>query len=398
LEARRPRRGEGILAAELAEVRMLSDRGRYNEARSLAQKLLDEHPSDADVHTAMGDVCSAEGMWNEAVRWYSASLELEFDPKVMEFLAAARARAVQSGVAPEQAPTVAMAERKATPEEADERRRVVPLAIAGVLLATLLLFFSIRWATTAPRDAGAAPEQSAPPAAPGIGQGSSAWAPTGPTSYGAASSTAAAQASPATVYPTTVTPGVSSEQRPGRPVRYTGQPPLTQRTPVAKTVGDDAASITGRDKRIVKQMHIEKFHEGTSVPDRAAATVDPYSGLAIITIRAPQTADSRRLEYEVVQAAFKAAMSAMKVDGSVRAIVVRCVTQIVNEQGIEEDVILFRGAFNRDNLKYWLGSTGRPSYQQISTSIITEAWWDEDAVSRYLGAQRDRIEQQKAAK
>lgn len=390
MDTRRPRPGEGILADELSEVRMLADRGRYADAQTLGEKVLKQHPEAADAHTAMGDVYAAQGRWNEAVHWYGASLELEFDPRVMEYLAAARARAVQAGTAPENLPVGPLPERPEAPEQTEERRRVLPLAVAGVLLATLLLFFAVRWATAPP---GSDVPSGALPATPGVAGGPegaqapwpdpAAWAaaPTGPQVPGTEAS--------GVRYPASVP--AESENPP--PVRYTGQPPVSEELALATTATQRRAAVgsTGIEKKIIRQMHMEKFQEGTSVPERASATVDAYSGLGIITIQAPRTADPRRLDHEVTVAAYQAGYSAMKADGRLRAAIVRCVSEITNERGESEDVVLFRAVVNRENLKYWMESGSKPSYQQMTSGILAGAWWDNEAVSRHLSAQEDRI-------
>lgn len=371
---------------------MLSDRGRFEEARSLAERLLDQHPHASEVHAIMGEVFAAEGRWNEAVQWYGASLEIDFDPTVMEHLAGARARAVQSGTAPDKLPVGALPQRQAVVEEVEERRRAVPLVVAGVLLATLLLFFSIRWATRPDAPVARGSGSTASPSSTG-GRGSGAW-PVGSAPAQAAGAGSPAAASSASMrYPTVLPPARTDS----RPVHYSGQPPVSESVALARPAADEPESVTAADKKIVRQMHIDKFHEGTSIPDRASAAVDAYSGLGIITIRAPRTADHRRLQYEVVLAAFQAGMSAMKSDARVRALVVRCVGQLTNEQGLTEDVVLFRAALDRQNLRYWLGNTGKPSYQQLTSGLLGGMYWDDEAVARYVDAETRRLEQERAS-
>jgi len=365
------------LQDSLGLVRILTDQRLFTQARAECRRLVQERPQSAEAHAAMGDVCSAEGAWTEAVQWYEQALDLGFDPAVMEKLAAARGRATRGTTTPPTA-VAPLAPELPPSERRLARQGLVGIVVAGVVLLSMLaLLVMIMVGRESPdelREAEriAAPAQTELPAQP-----SGTPPPSGqpPSAGGPGSGAALPQAGP--------------RQPPQAPVSYTGGQPV--RSPQAPdqnpsyVPADTVASA--QEKAILRQMYMERFREGTSVGQRSSLAFDQRSGFAILTLTAPQMRDLERLEVEILTTSFRAAVSAMRSDVSLQSIVVRVISRVPNDLGEPEDTVIFRGSTSRDALRYWLGASEQPSLAQLKTMIFPDAWWDQAALDRYVRAQ-----------
>ena len=80
----------------------------------------------------------------------------------------------------------------------------------------------------------------------------------------------------------------------------------------------------------------------------------------------------------------QAAAAALKADANLRELVVRCVSRIPDEQGGEENVIIFRARVSRESLQKWSGQGTMPTIEELRGGVLGEIWWDQDALSRHV--------------
>ena len=371
--------GDRRLADELANIRMMADRGNFEQARNLCRTLLGDSPDDPDLHAAMGDVFGTEGRWADAIKWYELALELDFDPTVMERLAAARGHSIRNGTAAAAGPQVAVPRRPQPVEQGDagRRRQAVALVALGVILLSAIGFLIFRPGKASPGDEGGAsggPTARAGAAPTTVG-GYGLSNPATPTAPGQTLAGTGLSAPPA---------GEASE------ARYTGHPPVSSGAAPAPAGGSDdvpVAELYSRiEQHVLGRMKLDKWREGTGVSPSVSLALDDLAGIGILTIRAPRTGDADRLEQEVLLSAFRAAVSAMRADNSLRELTVRCVVRIPGEAGADDNTVIFRTRATRDSLGRWLGVSQLPTAEQIRQGVLGEIWWDRDALLHYLQA------------
>lgn len=368
------RPGTGAYGQEdaLSQVLALVAQNRYAEARALCHQVLRERPTSAEAHAAMGDVAAAEGAWTEAVQWYELALDLGFDPQVMEKLAAARSRGVRRAPEPppvaQTAPPIPLPPPVAQREPTRYRAGLIAAGAVALLLVMALVMNLTQRSGPRPSDL-----NQTPPPAPSVSQ---------PPMV--APST---QTGPAGV--TAVVPAAPPVQPQAPAVRYTGAPPVggPRPSPRTSTYYQAGPLTTTREQQIQKRMHLERWHEGTSLSQNISLAMDSYSGLAILTLQAPRTTDLQQLEVDVLTGAFRAALSAMRNDATLNTLIIRCVTSLPNEGGEYEDTVVFRATATRDAMKYWLGTSARPSLDQARNLIFSDIWWDRAALQRYIRLQ-----------
>lgn len=371
--------GDGIVVDELANVKIMSERGEHARARALCQALVRDNPHNADVHAAMGEVCAADGSWAEAVKWYESALQLDFDPMVMERLAAARGQSIRAGTGGAAGPSVSVPRMAPATPEAEEagwtRQHIVGVVVAGVVLLSVLAYLVIRslgHPTEVAETRGPAPTEAAPPGGFLGGAPPTASAPTGTVA-----TTAAAPAA---------TPPVA---------KYTGAPPVP---PGSEPTGQEQtwttpspAEIYSRaEQHVLAQMVVEKWREGTSVLPQASVALDDYAGTGIITIRAPLTDDISRFEFDVLAAAYRAAVAAMRADPSLREVVVRCLVRMRSDEGGEENLVVFRARATRESLGHLAGGTEQPTVESLRGGVFASIWWDKETLQKYLQGRAER--------
>jgi hypothetical protein len=375
-----------MFADELANAQMLSDRGSFGEARQTCQLLLRDYPSSADAHAAMGDTYATEGRWSDAIKWYELALELDFDPGVMEKLASARGHAIRSGSGAVAGPQVAVPRREAPVVEDDDRgrkRQLVGLVALGVILVTVIAFLVFRPGQgqpetdqPGPERASAQPSSSSPLAAQGLRGG--------PAMAGAA----AAQ-------PASGTPGSGAAAPPAGETagtRYTGQPPVSsgpaKRPRPDQTEVPIAELYSGIEQHVLGQMQLSKWREGTSMSNNVSLALDDLTGSGIMTVRAPRTTDPDRLERDVLTSAYRASAAALRADSSLREMVVRCVVRLPNEQGEDENYVVFRCKATRESLGQWIAGDPMPTIERLRSGLLGQVWWDRETLKRYIEGRR----------
>lgn len=355
---------DGRFQDSIAEVQMLAQRGQHQEASELCQALIRERPDSGPAHAAMGDVCAAEGRWNDAVDWYEQALNLSFDPAVMEKLAAARSRALRSG-APEAQPGPAPAPARAAEGERGVSPQVVGLVVIGVLLITLLAFFLSRGlsrpsetTTVEPSRVEARPVAPGPPPAPVPTPGPSAEYPP------------AVVSSAPTPLPQTTRQQPAATPTPRRPPRQARLTPTTE-------------AVSSREQRVLDQVHFVRLEAAGSARLPAAMALDDYSGVGILTFRIPLPDNLAGLEQEITIAAFRAALAAMRADAALNTLVVRYIARTPGELEDEEDAVIFRATALRDRLQPWMDRTDIPDFQQLRTNVLTDVWLNQAALERH---------------
>lgn len=345
----------------VAEVQMLAQRGQHEQAGELCRALIRERPDSGPAHAAMGDVCAAGGRWNDAIDWYEQALNLSFDPAVMEKLAAARSRALrsrpdeaQAGVAPA-AGDAAEGERGLSPQ-------VAGLVIIGILLVTMLVFFIARGMSRPADTTPAAPVRTeARPPGPPI-----------PTPSASPESASAVVSTAPPHLPETAAqqPAPTPTPRPQRTTRQERPVPTTE-------------VVSAREQRILDKVHFVRLESAGGARLPAAMALDDYSGVGILTFRIPLREDLTGVEQELLTAAFRAALAAMRADTALKTLVVRYLARTPGEVEDEEDAVIFRATALRDRLQPWMDRADIPDMQQLRTAVLTDVWLNQAALERH---------------
>ncbi len=367
--------GLGRTDDELAMVRMMIERQDYAGARRLARRLLNDRPDNAAVRAVLGDLSAAQGQWTEAVNWYEQSLEMEFDATMMEKLAAARARAIETGTGPESGPEIPLVVSRPTVSATtsrERRQRGMLFLMGGIVLAGAL--FYLLAVAFGPRSQGGAE----------------------PAPVGVAQPTAASAAAPRSVAPKAGIapagePRAGTAPAPGGlgtppPVRYTGRPQSATGAQAPSENLPAATILTAEEHRVLARMYMERWRDGSPLTRKASLSIDTYSGVGIMTLRPPASSSVADLEQDVLRSAFRAALRTMRTESAMRTLVIRCASPVSADSGGDEDVVFFRATATRERLQPWLTNNARtePTADEIRAGVLADLWWDRNTMRRYL--------------
>lgn len=356
--------GSGSVESQIIGIRALIQRGDLASAHALTQHLIAEFPNRTDLSVLMADIQVASGNTAEAIRWYENALELDFDPGLMERLAALRSGMSQNPPL-EEPPTGPVPLITSTPRHRPERQQAIALVVLGVLVLSLSII--LIWSAVT----GSRINKRVKPAE------KSATLP---------------QTEQIPTLPAVVTNGTTALNSPMAPQilpeplsQYTGQPlPPNQPPAIPQATAKPRVPTTATETRVLKQMKLEKVTEGTSSSSEASYASDSWTGGGLLTLSAPRVATFAQLEIEVLTLVYRTALAAMRSDTQLQNLVIRVVAQDYETGAEGEDAILFRATCTRASVANWLNQDEKPTWEQLKNSFITSFWWDEAATSRFL--------------
>lgn len=374
----------GSLESRVAEARSALAGGDPGRAVHLCADLIAAYPESGEALALMGDAYAVQHDWNLAIEYYEQALDRSFNPDVMERLAAARRASIRVSSPDTAAPSMRVTApgRPAGGVRAKASPYLVAAVVIGVLLIPLLAAALLRTTSDSGDDemAGDTPASARQALPAGDAAGSETYidqpvrpaapepAPGPAAASGGSQAIGTAAARPQTAAPSQQT----APQVPSYP-RQTGR----QR-------GGERAVASAREKKIMGQLELHRAGAGQSAARATALALDDYSGTGILTIAIPPTVDMNRLQSDVLLAAFSAAAGTARTDRGVKALIVRCLSRLPDEQGQLDDVMVFRAAVTADAVRPWVEQNRTPSIQQIANEIFRDVWWDQQALARYI--------------
>lgn len=337
------------LSEGLAEIGLLIERRNLERAQGLAQQLLLQHPNNAGVHAALGDIAAARHQYREAIEWYELSLRLDQNQAVRERLARARDMLDE--------------ERFLESEEERPLRDNRTLIIGGAIGAFLLLALIVALITSAVGRRHRQPTMATGPGARPIVRTSQPGQPQqGATPAGVATRP---EARPGEAGPYGV--GAGSAVAPPGPGTPAGGLKVTQSVD---------APMADRDVLLTRSLAALTWTNGESLGWRAMALVDPFTGYALITVEVPPGMRGQDLFPPVIDMAYKLAVAAINQDRGIDSLTVRVITPIDNEKGRKVELVAFRGNTTREVLDYYLKRGLQPDQQTIWSHVFATTWWN----------------------
>lgn len=335
------------LRAGLAEIDLLIDQRNLERAQALAQQLLLQHPNNAGVHAALGDIASARHQYREAIEWYELSLRLENSQIIRERVARARDMLDE--------------ERFREYEEEhplrDNRRLIIGGAIGGFLLLALI----VALVTTSVSRRHRQPMGTTGGAGRPIVRTNQPGAPEpGKTPAGMAARPEARANEPSGM-------GLGSAVAPPGPETPGGGLRVTQSVD---------APMADRDVLLTRALAALTWSNGEALGWRAMALMDPFTGYALITVEVPPGMRGQDLYPPVIDMAYKLAVAAVNTDRGIDSLTVRVITPIETDKGRKVELVAFRGNTTRETLDYYLKRGLTPDQQTIWSHVFATTWWN----------------------
>ncbi|MGI5819825.1 MAG: tetratricopeptide repeat protein [Armatimonadota bacterium] len=345
---------------ELRRVEELIEEGDLVAAQRMCKRLLQQHPTNAAVHEAMGDVMRRRELWEDAAEWYDLAAQLH----ETEALKAKRADVLQR----------ARESRRGGPEphlveDADAPRKMLlwlGIAAAAMLLVAVGVIFSIA------RD-GDEPAPRISSTTRGTGADRPSGGIPGLTSPSPVRSTREAPG-----------PGTSTQAAPratANPEQHWAASAVPYRAPrrtvtTRSATGISASSpdpVTDHDQAVINAVSSLTWGDNRPMTGRVSAMVEPYSGYAMISVTIPQSIPVNGLVEEVVRQSWRVAVAAVRADEVITSLTIRMVR--VTENG--ERVVAFRGNTTRRALENV--NLERPDFGTLWNQVFASTWWNPQA-------------------
>lgn len=346
---------ESPLLDGLAELAELIARQDWSAARSLGQRLVAAHPTNASAHAALGDIAAAQQDYRVAAQWYELSLRLEPNADVQARLEQVRR-------------AEAMGPEHEAPEAAEVGRAprvgLTIAAIAAFLIVALLVTSITVWLVRRPREGGEAGPRavSRPAYRPRAGGGG------GPGALPSAPS-----ARPAT-----------------RPMPMAGQRPAGKTAPPGQvTKGNQGPTVVQRVTQSVagpmsdSDLHLTRSLGTLTWPTTGAplgadvqASLDPFTGYCLITVQVPKGMPKTPLYPLVLDTAYAVAVNALRTDRAVDSMTIRFLVTLVNDSGKDTVLVAFRGNTNRETVEYYLKRNIQPDRETLWRNVFATTWWN----------------------
>ncbi|MFP3902602.1 MAG: tetratricopeptide repeat protein [Armatimonadota bacterium] len=335
-----------FLEEDLEEIDFLCRQRDYAAARQIARRLGENHPTNARVREAMGDICAAEGDHVDAVEWYERALELEPTEEIREKLLQARRRTGQGGTRP----------RTGARDEASRRHRTIALIAGGIVVVLVLALIVIvtgggeQEAASTPtathRTQPISPRGSTPPSRPGI---SSDYA----------------------------SPRTSSQQSQRSPTRRAASESAQRnyKLPPVILTEEVNAPLTQQDRKLLAALASLNWPGGHNLSGHVNVMTDPFNGYSFITVSVPKAAGDGQMFTKVVGMAFRLAKTAAENDSSLRYFTIRIIIPIEIERQ-EQVMTIFRGNVSRNTLDRYTGRGRQPETREIWNTIFADCWWN----------------------
>lgn len=341
--------GQAALSEQLAEIAIMVERGNLDRAQSSAQGLLLQNPNSASVHAILGDIAAARREHREAIDWYELALRLQPNAALQMRLERQRELLAQGG------DNLA---GQAEEEPANRRKWLVAGIGGGVLILALLIALiagSLMHRGRPERPRGqfsARPVQAAGPQT--------------------------TQASP---------PGQRPATQPGSPTTGpngvgiqspVAAPPVASNAPGPRLTQSVDAPMADRDRLLTRSLSSLTWSSGEQLSWRIQATVDPFTGYALVSLEVPPgMRRSAQLSDSVIDMAYKVAVATIRADQGVETLTIRVLAEVDNEAQKRKTVLVaFRGNTSRQMLDYYLKRGLQPDRSTIWSSVFATTWWN----------------------
>ncbi len=319
------------------------------------ERLLRAHPTNAELHVAMGDIYAAQQLWPEAAQWYELAQQLGGTPGLAGRLENARRQAESRRHAAPIIPELPLPPR---------RSRWLPVAVITVssLLVVLAAFVLLTGGPKLPRHR-AITAPTTPPL------------PSSAPVYGA-SGTAI---KPRSVSQPQVAPALPRTARApaykGAATAQTVTGPTVARAPVVITQ-KVSTPATDRDLYLMETVGSLSWPDGRPMSRSVSAVVDPFTGYAVITFALPPALTADNIKATVALQAYKAAVVAFRSDAGINSLTIRCLATLAGERGAHTTVVAFRANTTRATIEYWNKLHGEPGMDVIWNEVFGEVWWN----------------------
>ena len=340
---------------ELRRVEELIEEGDLVAAQRACKRLLQQHPTNAAVHEAMGDVMRRREMWEDAAEWYDLAAQLQ----ETEALKAKRADVLQRA----KESSRGGAEPHLVDDADSPRRLMVWLGIAAA--AMLIVAIGVVWSIAQRHDD--APRRvvtrtfdrdaPSPIARPGVST---------PSPVRGTRDAPAPSARPQGLPRATAVPEQhwAATELPRRAPRREVTPRAT--SGISPSAPDP---MTDHDQAVVNAVSSLTWGDNRPMTGRVNAMVEPYSGYAMISVTIPQAIPDGGLADEVVRQAWRVAVAATRAEEVISSLTIRMIR--VTDQG--ERVVAFRGNTTRRALQN-VGE--RPDAYTLWNQVFAATWWN----------------------
>ena len=351
---------------ELRQVEELIEENDLVAAQRMCKRLLQQHPTNAAVHEAMGDVMRKRQMWDDAAEWYDLAAQLH----ETEALRAKRADVLQRAKE-ERA-------RGGQPHLVDDTGQSRMLFWLGIAAAAMLIVIvGVVWGISRGGDEAERAPISRTVDSDGPGAAGGRSTPSGGR-FGAPSPVRGTRQAPTAgqsggTTTTTATPRASANPEQNWAARQMPRRAPRRQVSSRGTSGISTSSpdqTTDHDQAVINAISSLTWGDNRPMTGRVNAMVEPYSGYAMISVTIPRAIPDAGLTEEVVRQAWRVAVAAIRSDEVITSMTIRMIR--IMEDG--ERVVAFRGNTTRAALRNV--EVDQPDFMTLWGKVFASTWWN----------------------
>ena len=347
----------------LSEADMLRLRGRWEEAMASCQEAIALDPQETAGHVLLGDLYSAHRDNEQAIRCYTAALEVAEDAVVRLKIEELRER---EKLPQPSKPRERWAQRWPLRRRARRRQLAAAAALGGLVI--LVLIVVVLWAQGRKGNE-AAPTRGLGAPTPSVG---------GPAPLAAAPQQPSIPLTAPTYYPSpppapAAAPPVAYGSVGGRPAVRGGATASSGYTRRVERSSQLRGPLTDREKRIVYELSQLVLSDGNPIGTYVTATLSPRTESLVVSFEVPDEVAARPAGKLVLAEANRLALTAARVDTGFKSCTVRVLVGYTElGTGSRHTVCIFEAETTRDLLTQ-TASSAAPSQPY---NVFPQPWWN----------------------